>query len=176
MDLKERMSGRLNKARIEELCEEIRGNVSCQECLFDLTDDADRRIAYNAFWVLSRLVAVGNFWIITKRDILIDRVMAEQTDGIRRLILAVLLHLPFDKAHLRSDFVDFCLEKIPLNRETCAVRVYCLRLAFEQCKFYPELLQELQAVLAMVDGEPLPAGLYAARADIRKKWKRYQNC
>lgn len=176
MDLKERMSGRLSKARIEELCEEIRGNVSCQECLFDLTDDADRRIAYNAFWVLSRLVAVGNFWIITKRDILIDRVMAEQTDGIRRLILAVLLHLPFDKAHLRSDFVDFCLEKIPLNREMCAVRVYCLRLAFEQCKFYPELLQELQAVLAMVDGEPLPAGLYAARADIRKKWKRYQNC
>ena len=176
MDLKERMSGRLNKARIEELCEEIRGNVSCQECLFDLTDDADRRIAYNAFWVLSRLVAVGNFWIITKRDILIDRVMAEQTDGIRRLILAVLLHLPFDKEHLRSDFVDFCLEKIPLNRETCAVRVYCLRLAFEQCKFYPELLQELQAVLAMIDGEPLPAGLYVARADIRKKWKRYQNC
>ncbi len=176
MDLKERMSGRLSKARIEELCEEIRGNVSCQECLFDLTDDADRRIAYNAFWVLSRLVAVGNFWIITKRDILIDRVMAEQTDGIRRLILAVLLHLPFDKAHLRSDFVDFCLEKIPLNRETCAVRVYCLRLAFEQCKFYPELLQELQAVLAMIDGEPLPAGLYAARADIKKKWKRYQNC
>lgn len=176
MDLKERMSGRLSKARIEELCEEIRGNVSCQECLFDLTDDADRRIAYNAFWVLSRLVAVDNSWIITKRDILIDRVMAEQTDGIRRLILAVLLHLPFDKAHLRSDFVDFCLEKIPLNRETCAVRVYCLRLAFEQCKFYPELLQELQAVLAMIDGEPLPAGLYAARADIRKKWKRYQNC
>lgn len=176
MDLKERMSGRLNKARIEELCEEIRGNVSCQECLFDLTDDADRRIAYNAFWVLSRLVAVDNSWIITKRDILIDRVMAEQTDGIRRQILAVLLHLPFDKEHLRSDFVDFCLEKIPLNRETCAVRVYCLRLAFEQCKFYPELLQELQAVLAMVDGEPLPAGLYAARADIRKKWKRYQNC
>jgi len=31
-------------------------------------------------------------------------------------------------------------------------------------------------VLAMIDGEPLPAGLYAARADIRKKWKRYQNC
>lgn len=176
MDLKERMSGRLSKARIEELCEEIRGNVSCQECLFDLTDDADRRIAYNAFWVLSRLVVVDNSWIITKRDILIDRVMAEQTDGIRRLILAVLLHLPFDKEHLRSDFVDFCLEKIPLNRETCAVRVYCLRLAFEQCKFYPELLQELQAVLAMIDGEPLPAGLYAARADIRKKWKRYQNC
>lgn len=176
MDLKERMSGRLSKARIEELCEEIRGNVSCQECLFDLTDDADRRIAYNAFWVLSRLVVVDNFWIITKRDVLIDRVMAEQTDGIRRLILAVLLHLPFDKEHLRSDFVDFCLEKIPLNRETCAVRVYCLRLAFEQCKFYPELLQELQAVLAMIDGEPLPAGLYAARADIRKKWKRYQNC
>lgn len=176
MDLRERISGRLSKARIEELCEEIRGNVSCQECLFDLTDDADRRIAYNAFWVLSRLVVVDNSWIITKRDILIDRVMAEQTDGIRRLILAVLLHLPFDKEHLRSDFVDFCLEKIPLNRETCAVRVYCLRLAFEQCKFYPELLQELQAVLAMIDGEPLPAGLYAARADIRKKWKRYQNC
>lgn len=176
MDLKERMSGRLSKARIEELCEEIRGNVSCQECLFDLTDDANRQIAYNAFWVLSCLVAVDNSWIITKRDILIDRVMAEQTDGIRRLILAVLLHLPFDKAHLRSDFVDFCLGKIPLNRETCAVRVYCLRLAFEQCKFYPELLQELQAVLAMIDGEPLPAGLYAARADIKKKWKRYQNC
>ena len=176
MDLKERVSSRLSKARIDELCEEIRGNVSCQERLFGLTDDANRQIAYNAFWVLSRLVAVDNFWIITKRDILIDRVMAEQTDGIRRLILAVLLHLPFDKEHLRSDFVDFCLEIIPLNRETCAVRVYCLRLAFEQCKFYPELLQELQAVLAMIDGEPLPAGLYAARADIRKKWKRYQNC
>lgn len=71
------MSGRLSKARIEELCEEMRGNVFCQERLFDLTDDADRRIAYNAFWVLSRLVAVDNSWIITKRDILIDRVMAE---------------------------------------------------------------------------------------------------
>lgn len=176
MDLKERVSSRLSKARIDELCEEIRGNVSCQERLFGLTDDANRQIAYNAFWVLSRLVAVDNFWIITKRDILIDRVMAEQNDGIRRLILAVLLRLPFDKEHLRSDFVDYCLEKIPLNRETCAVRVYCLRLAFEQCKFYLELLQELQAVLAMLDGESLPAGLYAARADIRKKWKRCQNC
>lgn len=176
MDLRERISGRLSKARIEELCEEMRGNVSCQERLFELTDDADRRIAYNAYWVLSHFVVVDNSWLTNQREILIDRVMVEQNDGIRRLILAVLLRLPFEKEYLRSDFVDYCLEKIPLNRETCAVRVYCLRLAFEQCKFYPELLQELQAVLAMIDGESFPAGLYAARADIRKKWKRCQNC
>ena len=60
MDLRERISGRLSKARIEALCEEMRDNVSCRERLFELTDDADRRIVYNAYWVLSHFVVVDN--------------------------------------------------------------------------------------------------------------------
>lgn len=53
-----------------------------------------------------------------------------------------------------------------------AIRAYCIKLAYEQMKFYPELLEELKTTLDMLEQEPLSPGLLSAKRQVMKKIKR----
>ena len=95
--------------------------------------------------------------------------MKEKHVGKCRLMLNLLLHQPFEKESLRSDFIDFCIAKITACAQPCAIRAYCMKLAYEQMKYYPELLKELQVALDMLEQETLSPGLLSAKRQIRKK-------
>ena len=56
-----------------------------------------------------------------------------------------------------------------LTSEPTAVRVLCMKLAYEQCKFFPDLLTELRAGLEVMEPALLPAALKTARRNLLKK-------
>ena len=53
-----------------------------------------------------------------------------------------------------------------------AIRCYCMKLAYEQMKYYPELLEELRMALDMLEQEVLSPGMLSAKRQIMKKIKR----
>ncbi len=122
--------------------------------------------------VLSHFDLANNEWLYCKHDELIDRVMKEEHVGKRRLMLNLLLRQPFEEEFLRSDFIDFCVSKITACAQPYAIRAYCMKLAYGQMKYYPELLSELKMALDMLEQETLSPGLASAKRQILMKIKR----
>ena len=173
-DMKQKLIGRISMDNIHELCFLTQGeeNNNRKEELYRLTFDEDNRVAFNALHVLSNFDLANNEWLYCKHDELIDRVMKEEHVGKRRIMLNLLLRQPFEEEFLRSDFIDFCVSKITACAQPYAIRAYCMKLAYGQMKYYPELLSELKTALDMLEQETLSPGLASAKRQILMKIKR----
>ena len=170
----EKLLGKIGLNDIHEICFMTQGkeNDYRKEELYQFTFDEDDRVAFNALHALSHFDLANNEWLYSKRDNLIDRVMKEKHVGKCRLMLNLLLRQPFKEDSLRSDFIDFCIAKITACAQPYAVRAYCMKLAYEQMKYYPELIEELRMALDMLEQETLSPGLLSAKRQIMKKIKR----
>ena len=172
--MRENLLGKIGLNDIHEICFMTQGkeNDYRKEELYQFTFDEDDRVAFNALHALSHFDLANNEWLYSKHDNLIDRVMKEKHVGKCRLMLNLLLRQPFKEDSLRSDFIDFCIAKITACAQPYAVRAYCMKLAYEQMKYYPELLEELRMALDMLEQETLSPGLLSAKRQIMKKIKR----
>ena len=169
--MKSLLSHRLSMDEINDICLLVQGeqNHSLKELLYQLTFDADRRVATNALWVFTHFSAVDNEWLYAKHDQLIDRCLKEQDATKLRLMLNLLLRQPYAEEAIRTDFIDFCLMRLADPKSPCAVRAQCIKLAYEQMIFWPELLNELRQTLEMISCEPLSPGLRSALRQVMKK-------
>lgn len=171
MDFRKRLLQRLSQDDIHEICFLTQGpdNDSLKEELYTLISDEDVRVSYNALWVLTHFDLANNEWLYAKHDELIDKAIAEKHEGKRRLLLTLILRQPFDRDTLRTDFIDFCFDAIQSSHESYANRALCMKLAYEQCRFFPELLSELSNCLEIISAESLSSGLKTARRNVMKK-------
>ena len=157
---------------IHEICILAHDNNHRKTELYQLTLDEDERVSTNALWVFTHFDLANNEWLYAKHDDLIDRVFVEKSMTKLRLMLSLLLRQPFEKESLRSDFIDFCVGKITACSYPYAIRALCMKLAYEQMKYYPELLAELKAALNMLEQETLSPGLASAKRQVMKKIKK----
>jgi len=169
--MRKKLNKKLCMDVIYEICILTHGNNCKKAHLYQLTFDEDERVATNALWVFTHFDLQNNEWLYPKHDDLIDRVLVEKNETKRRLILSLLLRQPFEEKSLRSDFIDFCITKITACSQPYAIRCYCMKLAYEQMKYYPELLTELKAAIDMLEQEPLSPGLISAKKQVMKKIK-----
>ena len=148
---------RLSQSDIHELCALTQGgrNNSLKEQLYQLTLDDDRRVATNALWVFTHFSAVDNEWLYAKHDQLIDRCLNEKDATKLRLMLNLLLRQPYTEEDIRTDFIDFCLTRLADPKSPYAVRAQCIKLAYVQMRYWPELLNELCQTLEMISCEHL---------------------
>ena len=169
--MKTLLTQRLSQSEIKQLCALTHGarNNHLKEGLYQLTLDDDRRVAVNALWTFTHFAAADNEWLYAKHDQLIERAITEQDVTKLRLILTLLLRQPFDEEDIRTDFIDFCLARITDARAPYAIRAQCIKLAYEQMRYWPELLDELRQTLNMISCEPLSPGLRSAWKQMMKK-------
>lgn len=172
--MRNQLINRLSINDIYSLCLQTQGkeNNCLKEELYQLTFDENERVAFNALWALSHFDEANNPWLFQKHDDLIDRVLLEKSMTKLRLMLSLLIRQPFEEATLRSDFIDYCIAKITARSYPYAIRAYCMKLAYEQMKYYPELLTELKAALDMLEQEALSPGLASAKRQVMKKIKK----
>lgn len=172
--MRNQLMNRLSVNDIYSLCLQTQDkeNNCLKEELYQLTFDENDRVSFNALWALSHFDEANNLWLFQKHDNLIDRVLVEKNETKRRLMLHLLLRQPFEEESLRSDFIDFCIAKITACSQPYAIRCYCMKLAYEQMKYYPELLEELRMALDMLEQEVLSPGMLSAKRQIMKKIKR----
>lgn len=173
--MKTLLAHRLSQSEIMQLCALTQGehNDNLKEELYQLTLDANRRVAINALWTFTHFAADDNVWLFAKHDQLIDRCLNEKDTTKLRLILTLLLRQPFDEEAIRTDFIDFCLARITDTRAPYAIRAQCIKLAYEQMRYWPELLDELRQTLDLISCEPLSPGLRSAWKQVMKKILSY---
>ena len=170
--MRKKLNKRICMDDIHEICILCHGNSRKKAELYQLTFDEDERVATNALWVFTHFDLQNNEWLYSKHDDLIDRVLMEKNMTKLRLMLSLLLRQPFEEEYLRSDFIDFCVAKITACSYPYAIRALCMKLAYEQMKYYPELLEELRMALDMLEQEVLSPGMLSAKRQIMKKIKR----
>ena len=165
------LTHRLSQSEIKDLCALPQGeqNNYLKEELYQLTLDDDRRVATNALWTFTHFSAVDNEWLYAKHDQLIDRCLKEKDATKLRLMLNLLLRQPYAEEDIRTDFIDFCLMRLADPKSPYAIRALCIKLAYEQMKHWPELLNELRQTLNMISCEPLSPGLRSAWRQVMKK-------
>ena len=169
--MKESLTNRLSQDELHGLCALTQGeqNNHLKEELYQLTLDNDRRVAINALWTFTHFSLADNEWLYAKHDQLIDRCLKEKDATKLRLMLNLLLRQPFDEEDIRTDFIDYCLMRLTDPKSPYAVRAQCIKLAYEQMKYWPELLNELRQTLEMISCEPLSPGLRSAWRQVMKK-------
>ena len=165
------LSHRLSMDGINDICLLVQGeqNHSLKEQLYQLTLDDDRRVATNALWVFTHFALADNAWLYAKHDQLIDRCLNEKDATKLRLMLNLLLRQPYTEEDIRTNFIDYCLMRLTDPKSPYAIRAQCIKLAYEQMKYWPELLNELRQTLEMISCEPLSPGLRSAWRQVMKK-------
>ena len=168
--MKESLTNRLSQDELHELCALTQGeqNNHLKEELYQLTLDNDRRVAINALWTFTHFALADNEWLYAKHDQLIDRCLKEKDATKLRLMLSLLLRQPYTEEDIRTDFIDYCLMRLTDPKSPYAVRAQCIKLAYEQMKYWPELLNELRQTLEMISCEPLSPGLRSAWRQVMK--------
>lgn len=143
------------------------------DCVFNLVADDDERVGYNALWVLTHIHSAFMPAIASHRDFLINKLLRTDHTGQKRLILNLLERLPVNKQNLRTDFLDYCLSKIN-SGEPYAIRSLCIKLAFKQCRLYPELLAEFKQVIGMIDVANESPAINAVVRNVRKQYEQHK--
>lgn len=169
--LREQLVGRIGKADIYKVAYLTQGEEDnlVREALYALLFDSDNQVAENAAWVFMHSDLANSEWLCDKHDALIDEVMRTSRAPKRRMLLNLLLRQPFYAATVRTDFLDFCIDRMMAASEPVAIRAYCMKLAYLQCRFFPELRSELRQVLEIMEPEYLSSGLRTVRQNLLKK-------
>lgn len=170
MELETALREKLNRRDILNICAVCLNapddslNAELYSCVFH----TDNRVGYNALWVFTHFSPADIEWLAPKRSELVDMALTESHTGRKRLILSLLERLPLGRNDVRSDYLDFCMSKIN-SSEPYGIRALCLRQAFAQCRYYPELMAELKNEIELMEQGTLSPGLAAARRIIRHK-------
>lgn len=170
MNFRAKLSGRIGMEDIHEMTLLTQQSGKKKQELYQLLFDADDKLAYQAAWVFTHFSSFENQWLYDKQSELIDEVLVCTHPGKRRLLLTLLYRQPLAQPP-RTDFLDFCLDRILSVPELPGVQSLCIKLSYEMCRSIPELLQELRVVLDMMDTNMLQTAIKTARKNVLKAMK-----
>ena len=136
-----------------------------------MTNDTNRRVATNALWLFQHFAKADNEWFYAKHHELIDRSLTTSDDTVLRLTLSLLLRQPFEESQVRTDFIDYCLDHLTDARQPYAIRSQCIKLAYLQMRYWPELLDELKRTLELVARNPMSPAIKSAWRQVMAKMK-----
>ncbi len=171
-DIAELLGGKVNLPDIRGIVNWVLEDERNLENLYKLTESSDNRQSVNALWSLSQLPESKAAWLQSLQNDLIDKLLTETNTSRKRLLLQLLRRQSYDKTTLRTDFIDYCFSKINSEHEPYAVRCFSIYCAFKMCRFYPELVAELEEYLDLLSIQSLSPGLQSALRTTQKNIKR----
>ncbi len=161
-DIEAVLRGRLGKRDLQEVAEWASQSHVNREKLFTIAFSNDDKISANAIWCLTHLRKSDSEWLQSKQDCLIDALLSEDDTAKKRMLLQLLREQKYSKENIRVDFLDFCLSKINSECEPYAIRCFSLYISIKMCKYFPELISELEECINMLSREPLSPGMKCA--------------
>ena len=161
-ELKTMLSGRISGSDAKALA-----RADFKDELYQLLYDEDKRTSDNAAWVMTHLPKTADGWLAERQNTFIEEAMRTESTTKKRLILNLLERTSFELASIRTDFLDFCFNLV-LSDEPVGVKTLAIKLTYAQGAHYPELRDELNTALQMMEPEVLPAALKHIRGKILK--------
>ena len=153
---------------IKALAQQAHQDARVRNELFAVMLAKEDKEAVNAAWALTHLPAGDNQHIDAHREDLVQLAIATKNTSLRRLSMVLLERLEWGVAEVRTDLLDFCLEHMLLPDEPYGVKALCIKLAYQQCRHYQELKEELRQSLLLMEPSELGAGVKHTRGKILK--------
>lgn len=167
MNLRSRLLQRLEMKDINEIISLAQKDENTRSELYQFAFDSEDKLSVNALWIMTHYSATTNKWLYNKQNELIDKVLISDNSSQKRLLLS-LIYKQLLADPLRVDFLDFCLAGMISLKEPPATIVMCMKLAYEMCRTIPELLQEYQVALEMLEPSLLSTWTGIIRKRIQK--------
>ncbi len=162
------LENRINKKEIEMIVDWTSKSNSNRETLLSLAFGGDEKVSSNALWCLTHLRKSNAEWLQSLQNFFIDALLKEKNTARKRMLLQLLREQHYSKDDIRTDFLDFCMERINSECEPYVIRCFSLYISAKLCKFYPELLSELNERVSLLSREPLSPGLRCAIKKVSK--------
>ena len=109
--------------------------------------DTDAKVARNALWILTKASDQELSALQVMLHELMERAMTTDSSAVRRLSLNIVERLKMEEDDLRTDFLDFCLDRMANIEALPGCQSVCMKLAFRMCRFYPELMGEFMRTI-----------------------------
>lgn len=170
-DFKKALEGASGRKYIDNIVEQVMNSPARFDDLYALTLHEKEKIAWRAIWACEKLSILVPSLLIGKREELMQRAMQCSHDGMRRLLLNTLLHLPVPEP-INVAFLDFCLNGMLSPAESIAGQAVCMKLAYAICLKEPELTGELEAYLQNMEPSYYTAAVRCTRNNILKKIRK----
>lgn len=165
-ELRDRLSGRIHENDILEMLYYKQECPEIADALYGYMFDEDIKVASNALWVQTWDMIDRT---LPYRDKLVLLAITTQNVTVRRLSLTLLQRMKWNKNDIRTDFLDFCMGKILSQSESPGVRTLCIKLGYQQCRHYPELMEELKLLLDSLSEMPITPAIACVRKNVLKK-------
>ncbi len=149
-ELSTTLARRIGKNDIQKITNKIHSLEEMEAVLRFLTH-TDHKVSTNAAWVATHFTKEQTRLLQPRLNHFIDIVLQTHDVSLRRLVLNIIEKLETQEKDLRTDFLDFCLDHMLSPQETPGVQSLCMKLAFRQCQFYPELMNEFKEYLSTID-------------------------
>ena len=157
------------------MAQEAHRDKVCRDGLFSAMLCGEGKTASNAAWTLTHLPEADNKYIDEHREALVRLAVSTPEVPLRRLSMVLLQRLEWGIDDVRTDLLDFCLEHMLLPDEPYGVKALCMKLAYQQCRHYPELNEELRQSLLLMEPSELGTGVKHTRKKILDQIKLNQN-
>lgn len=151
---------------VKALAMSAHGDARARRSLFADALEGEGRASANALWALTHLPSQDDVFIAEHRRELTALALEAADATRRRLALTLLERLEWGVDQVDTALLDFCLGHLMDPSEAVGVRALCAKLAYRQCRHYPELLGELRQSLLMLDPALLKPGLRHVRNKI----------
>lgn len=168
MDLRSRLAKRIYGEEVKHFAFMAQSSYNDREFgeFFQLLYDEEARVAENVALIMSHFNKAGRERLNSRKQLIMAEAMRTSNATKLRLLLTIILRQPFLEEEIATPFLDFCLDNITNSAQPVAIKSLSIYLSFQQCRFFPELLQELEAILHSYDGVPLSPGLKCARTKV----------
>ena len=151
MITEERLRQTFSEGGAQEIYQEVKAEGDFDGFARRFVFYPDYRMARSALWGLTKAKKEELLQLQAMLDDFINLAMQTENSSVRRLSLNIVERLSMTADDLRTDFLDFCLNRMVSIEEFPGIQAVCMKLAFRMCQFYPELADELRRTLEAME-------------------------
>ncbi|MCQ2227836.1 MAG: hypothetical protein MJZ01_08020 [Bacteroidales bacterium] len=155
---------RIGIGEIKELAHQSEQSPDLMTQIVNNISGDDSVLARNSAWVMTHFTNDQIDTLQERQNEFIDMILSTENTSLKRLLLNIIERQKFTEDSLRTDFLDFCLENMMSASEPPGVQCLCMKIAHQQCLFFPELLHEMAERLAIMQN-----GYATSTMGLRKK-------
>ena len=145
------IKGNYSEALVLNICAKVGETGDFLAFTREYMYDAEAIVVRSALSALSKATDAQIAQLMPIKDELIDMAIQCSNSSIRRALLGLILRLNLKREDVRTDFLDHCLSHMMAPDEVPSVQSLCMKLAYQMCKFYPELMEELKRTLQTME-------------------------
>lgn len=144
--LREQLLAEISRRNIDFVVQQTEQNPELLDGLLELYTDADHQTSMRASWGLEKLAERKKIDLTPFLSSIIGKLSQLKSSGARRCIAKVLMQYPAPE-NCEGELLDFCFKMMEDPKEPVAVKANCMTIVFDLLPRYPELKNELFAVI-----------------------------